>query len=344
MLTFQEFSESLKQNNVIYPIYIFVGEESYLINLGLNKLEQVISVDYVNRETFYLQYTSIIYILSSIQTYPFYGKLREIIVKDIDKMTTKESEHLIMYLGYLVDNSTNISCLILIYPTNYKNDTNIKRQEFIYKCISSKRCMVVNCRTLLHHELIQFIKNEFTTRNKIISNEILYLISTKLGTNLASIVSEIEKLTLCMDNQTTSITNNHCYKTLQHTYNTKLISLYSAIIKKNMSVAFSTVNQLFIDNQEPIVILHIIASSLRKIINAKSMLEEQNISKLKIAKILKVRQDSITSFFKNVQKHNLEQLKNSFKILLKLDIGIKSAYDFSYIRTLIDEIIIFICQ
>jgi DNA polymerase-3 subunit delta len=344
IFTFQKFNHSLKKNNVIYPIYVFLGEDSYLINLALKQLEQVLCVDNLDREVFCLQYTStsILDILNSIKTYPLYGNTREIIVKYIDKMTSNDSDYLTKYL----DNIIKTSCLILVYYNNYKNDTSIKRQEFINKCINSQKCMVINCQMLLYNELKEFIQDEFTKRNKRISKEALSLISKKIGKNLANISNEVEKLTLLLGDETNIINSDDCYKFFKNMYNpnTNLSILYSSLIEKKLSVALFTIEQLFIDNQEPILILYTIASSIRKIIYAKSMLDEQNISSINIARKLNIKQYNINTFFKKLQQHNMNQLKNSFHMLLKLDIAIKTIHNDSYIKTLMNEIIIFICQ
>jgi DNA polymerase-3 subunit delta len=341
LFTFYEFSETLKKNKIISPMYIFAGEEFYLINLGLNKLEQVLNVDILDREIFYIKDTAITDILGSVQTYPFYGAIREIIIKDLDKMTTTDSDSLIKYLD---NNVIKTSCFILIYYNNYKNDTIIKRQEFIKKCISSRICTVVNCRPLLHNELKKFIKDEFAKRNKTISNEAILLLSTKFGKNLFHISNEIEKLTLLIGNETSAVTINDCNKIFKNINNSKFRTLSLSIIAKNLSVALCTIDQLFIDNQDPLVILSIIASSIRKVIYAKGMLHEQKIHTTEIAKILNIRQNSINSFFKKIQQHSIQQLKTSFKMLLNLDIEIKTAHNHTTIRTLMEEIIIFICR
>ncbi len=176
----QDF-RNLISSQKISPVYLLAGEESYFINMCLNKIEKLAVSDDLNREVFYASESSAADILNALQTLPFLSeKIRVVIVKDVNKMKAVDAERLTSYLSNIIETS----CLILLYFDNYKKETVSKRKEFINKCISSKNCISVNCRKQYESEVKEFIKNEFAQKAKEVSYDVISRIVEENGTNL----------------------------------------------------------------------------------------------------------------------------------------------------------------
>src|SRR3989304_8019911 len=107
------YSELIKniEKGKIEPLYLFYGEEGFLIDEAVKKIVSVI-VEPSNRD-FNLEFlrggeTSCEEIISKAQTLPFMGEKRVVIVKDIDEIKASGAERLMEYCS----NPSPSTCLI----------------------------------------------------------------------------------------------------------------------------------------------------------------------------------------------------------------------------------------
>jgi DNA polymerase-3 subunit delta len=315
----QNFNK-LISSKIVFPVYLFTGEESYLVNLCLEKLDKLLEVSDFSKEVFYISESTFDDILNALYTPAFLGKKREVIVKDVNKINLTDAVKLVNYLSNVVESS----CLILLYSCNYKKEASVKRKEFINKCISSEKCITVNCRKQYKNEIEEFIKSEFAKKNKTISYDVISKIIDDTDTNLSNISSELEKISLLVGENKKDITYCDFEKTKGFTKETNTYALSSSIESKNLGRAMFILERLISEGEELIIILSVISSTIRKLLNAKSMLEEQKMSIQEVSSIIGIHNLYVNSFFINLKKHDLEKLKTSFKVILEADISIKS--------------------
>ncbi|MDR3256720.1 MAG: DNA polymerase III subunit delta [Endomicrobium sp.] len=319
ILKIQDFNK-LVSSKIISPVYLFVGEEFYLIDLCLSKIEQFLTADDLNKEIFYASESSAEDILNALQTFPFLSERKVIIVKGTNKIKAVDAERLTGYLSNIIETS----CLILLYSDNYKKETVAKRKEFINKCIASKNCIAVDCRKQYENEVKVFIKNEFDQRDKIVSHDVISRIVNENGTDLLNISNEIEKLSLFVGKNKKDITQNDFEKISGYTKEVNIYSLSSNIEAKDLKKTIFILEKLLSEGEEPVMILSAISSAVRKMLNAKSMIEEQGISVDDTASALRIHSFYAGSFFANLKKHNTKKLKINLKTILQADISIKT--------------------
>ena len=186
ILKVQDFNRSISK---ISSVYLFAGEESYLVDICLNKIERFLAVDDLNKEVFYAAESSAEDILNAVQTLPFLSERRVVVVKGIDKMKAVDAERITDYLSNVIETT----CLILLYNDNHKKETILKRRELINKCISSKECVSVECRKQYESEVKDFIKNEFAQKSKTTSQDVIARIIDENGTDLLNIANELPR-------------------------------------------------------------------------------------------------------------------------------------------------------
>jgi DNA polymerase-3 subunit delta len=319
MLKFQNFN-SVISSDKISPVYLFAGEEPYLVDMCLSKTEKLIAADNLNREVFYIQESSVEDILNALQTLPFFNGKRVIIVKDVQKMKAGDAERFTGYLSNIIDTS----CLIFLYLSNYKKETIVKRKEFINECIASKNCICVDCRKQYEKEVKEFIKNEFSQKGKFISNDLIVEIIEKNGTDLLSISNEIEKLLLFNGKNEKNITKEDLAVISGYSRETNIYTLSSSIESKDLKKAIFILEKLLSEGEEPVMILSAISSAVRRMLNAKSMIDEQGMSDAQAAAVLKIHNFYSGAFFTNLQKYNIKTLKKSLETILKADMSIKT--------------------
>jgi DNA polymerase-3 subunit delta len=301
-------------------VYLFAGEESYLVDLCLNKIEKLLGVNDLNKELFYASDSNSEDILHAVLTLPFLSDKRLVIVKSVNKMRATDAEYITEYLSKTVDSS----CLVLLYSDNYKKETIVKRKELINACLASKNCVAVDCRKQYENEAREFVKLELADKGKTASYDLISKIIDENGTDLLNISNEIEKLSLYVGNESKEITEDDLEKVGGYTKEVNVYALSSDIESKNLKHAMFVLEKLFSDGQEPVMILSAISSSVRKMLNAKSMLEEQNISTSEVASSLRIHSFYSEAFFSNLKKHNTKTLKAALRFILQVDTSIKT--------------------
>ncbi|MDR2676895.1 MAG: DNA polymerase III subunit delta [Endomicrobium sp.] len=319
------------------PVYLFAGEELYLLEKCLYKIEKSLFVNNLNREVFYSLESSIEDILSALYTpsFSFFGEKRLIIVKNINKIKSSDAEKLINYLS----NTVGTSCLVLLYFDDYKKEIIEKRRKLIAKCIASKNCTSVNCRKRYHGEVTEFIKNKFLENNRTASDDVVARIIEQNGVDLLNISNEIEKLLLFVGEEK-NITVEDLIKICGYTKKINMYTLSFFIESKNFNKAMFVLEKLLTAGEDPIIILSVIASTIRRMLDAKSLIEEQFMSTVDVATKLKIHNFRAKEFFENLKSHNVHILKMSLQKILEADISIKTGN--GNVRSALERIILYL--
>ncbi|GMO65280.1 MAG: DNA polymerase III subunit delta [Endomicrobiia bacterium] len=337
LLKIQNFNK-LMSDRKLSPVYLFIGEESYLIDSCLKKTEELLAVSDLNREVFHASETCVEDILSSLKTLPFLDNKRIVIVKAINKIKTIDVEKLTNYLSNIVETS----CLILLYSDNLKKETTIKRKEFIDKCINSKNCISIDCRRRYKNEIKEFVRNEFALKEKIVPDDVISKIIDENDSNLLNISNEVEKLSLFVGKDKKNVTRDDLEEISGYTIKESIYALSLSLEAKNLEKSIFVLEKLVNEGEEPLILLSVVSSSIRRMLNAKSMLEEQGISSTKVAFKLGVNKFYEEVFFSNLKKYDMKSLKKSLEMILEADIVIKTGGG-DTISTL-EKVILFICR
>ncbi|MCL2484925.1 MAG: DNA polymerase III subunit delta [Endomicrobia bacterium] len=337
LLKIQDFNKHISSKK-ISPVYLFAGEEAYLIDYCLKKTESFLDAGDLNKEVFYAADSSSEDILNALQTLPFLSEKRVIVVKDLHKIKAADAERLSSY----IDNPVDTSCLIMLYPSNYKKETISKRKSLINDAISSKICVSADCRKQYESEVKEFIRNEFTQKGKTASIGVISRIVDENGTDLLNISNEIEKLSLFAGKDKKNITEEDIEKISGYTKEINTYSLSSYIEAKDLKNAMFVLEKLFEEGEEPVMILSAIVSAVRRMLDAKSKIEEQKMSGQEAAASLRIHSFFAGPFLSNLKKHSLKNLKDSMKIMLKADTAIKTGT--SDAVSALEKAILFVCR
>ena len=112
MLKYQELISSLKQGKIL-PLYLFYGEEEFLIqealDLIINKVVDPGARDF-NFNTLYCRDTPASELVNLCQTLPFMSEKRLVLARDFDALKAADLEELAPYLN---DPSPS-TCLVMV--------------------------------------------------------------------------------------------------------------------------------------------------------------------------------------------------------------------------------------
>jgi DNA polymerase-3 subunit delta len=114
------------------------------------------------------------------------------------------------------------------------------------------------------------------------------------------------------------------------------------IENKNLSKSLFVLAKLLEQGEEPVKILISVYSCIKRLLNAKSMIEEGKKSIQDIKSFLKIHPYFQNQFIENLQSHKLKTLKECLNLILEADIILKTgAGDF---RMAFEKILISICS
>lgn len=317
---------------------MFAGEENYLIDYCLKKTEFFLDAGDLNKEVFYAADSSSEDILNALQTLPFLSEKRTVVVKDLHKIKAADAERL---CGY-IDNPVDTSCLIMLYPSNYKKETVSKRKELVNDAVSSKMCVSVDCRKQYENEVKEFIRSEFAQKGKTAPFSVISRIVEENGTDLFNISNEIEKLSLFSGKGKKDITEEDLEKISGHTKEVNAYSLSSYVEAKDLKKAMFVLEKLLEEGEEPVMILSAAVSAVRRMLDAKSKIEEQGMTPQEAASSLRIHSFFAGPFLSNLKKHSMKNLKESMRIILKADTAIKTGT--SDAVSALEKVILFVCK
>ncbi len=180
------------KNKELLPLYFLHGEESYYIDVAVKAFEtEVLSEDEkaFNQVVVYGKDSNYLDILASARQFPMMGDKMLIIVKEAQdlRMDDAEQKALIAYIENPVE-----STILVFAHKNKKLDGKKRKLNDLLK----KKNYIYQSDKLRDYEVPKFITSELQKAN-IKSNAVIpNLLAEYLGTDLARIANEINKLKL----------------------------------------------------------------------------------------------------------------------------------------------------
>lgn len=336
-ITYQAFQKHL-QGKTLSPVYLFAGEEQFFIDTCLKSIEQKLAVDPLNREIFQAPDLDGKTVAEAVETLPFLGDKRLIILKMAHKLNNSDYE----MITKLIENPVDSSCFVLIVPDKVRDIK--KRKDLLDLCSSSKDCIAVDCKKIYDSDAVKFVKAEFAQRKKIISDELAQHIVEETGADLLSLYNEIEKICIYLGKDNNKISEEAFAKVSGWTKEINDFALGGEIEAKNLKSALFILSKMIIAGEEHIKILFQISSTVRKLLTVKSLIEEKNYNPSDAVSYARIYNSYFASIFlRNISKYKLTHLKECISKVLETDIALKTKSQ-SDKTSILENLIIFICK
>ncbi|MFA7074996.1 MAG: DNA polymerase III subunit delta [Endomicrobiaceae bacterium] len=337
-ITVNEFRKRISGKKTA-PVYFLGGEETFLIDDCLNRIEKKINTDDLNREVFQSVDCSGEDIANAVETLPFLTDKRVVIVKMANKLKNADYEK----VSFLIEKPVASSCLVLLFPEKLKNSSS-KRKDLLNLCLNSENCISVDCKKMYEKDLKIFIQEEFKSRNKTVTFDIVQQMIDESGMNLLNLSNEIEKICVYLGENKQKVSVDDFVKISGFTKEINVFMLTNAIEEKNLRYALFILEKMLQSGEKSIEMLSSIATAIRRLLSAKSLIEEKNYTPEQATEYIKIPPyfDFRAKYIRNLSKYKLKHLKLCLNELLKTDIAIKTGKtdDFSALENLI----IFVCK
>ncbi|MHB9154409.1 MAG: DNA polymerase III subunit delta [Endomicrobiales bacterium] len=302
--------------SVYKPVYLLAGEETYMQEEAWQYLEKKLGVDSLNLEIFYASESSLNDIILAAQTLPFMSERRLLVVKDTQKLRAGEIEKLSEFIKVPVHSS----CLVLLWNEKVRKDS---RKNALFSAVE-KAGEVVDFRSLYENELPAWVQQKVKESGKTISADAVQCLVQESGSNLLDLNNEIEKL-LLFTGARGDISAKDVETLSGHTRLANLNHLSDAVEGKRTADALRIIEDLLREGEIPLKILATVARALRRLLAARSLLEQRKSSHQEIRQELHLNAYFDRSFFSNLPRYTRRELENALEKLLSADLELKTS-------------------
>lgn len=310
-LTFELLLDSIKKRK-FYPVYLFHGEEGFLIDALVEEIENTVlnpSEREFNQNIFYGKDTDVRNIISSCLQYPMMSEHRLVIVKEAQ--TLKDIDLLIS----TVDDPVQSTILVIAYKEGRVNMTTKLGRAL------KSNAEIFEAKRFYESEIPRWILNYSKGLNMKITENAAIMLTTLLSNDLSKINNELQKLKiLYSENQTIDVLQIKGNIGLNREFN--VYELGNALGEKDNSKVFLILN-LFTQNPTAYPNVVIISALFTHFFRMIACKENSGLGDNELAKLIGVNSFFIKDYRKYIKYYSSQKLREIISILHEYDMRSK---------------------
>lgn len=316
MLKYSDLISNLKQGKIL-PLYLFFGEEEFLIQEAVDLIIKKVvdpGVRDFNFNTLYCKDTSASELVSLCQTLPFMSEKRLVIAKELDAFKAADLEELVSYLN---DPSPS-TCLVMLSSQGKYDKKSVTSAVEAHGAVT-------RFYALLDPEIITWIEGWTKTRGLSIQRDAAQFLWQTLGNDLQKIGNELEKVHISI-NEKKAITFDDVKTVVGDFREYTSFDLAAALGRKNREKAFLILSRLIQEGEAPVGLLGSIIWNFRRLMQAKVM-ETAGVGAGELMKKLRppVIFHQAALFKSQMKSYTLDELREAFDVMLSTDKALKSS-------------------
>ena len=277
-MDYRDIIMKIKQNS-FDSIYLFYGQEYYLIDNALDKFKAGLNegmLDF-NLDIIDGKEVQLDQLLSSIETFPFMDKRKVVIVKDFEIFTGSKKNFSESDEKYLLERLSDIPETTVLVFAVYGD---IDKRKSAYRKVS-KLATVCECKKIEGMELFRWVKREFSSLGVEINNSSIAYFIEQLGyneKNSSMILTDVKNEIFKMASYTGSgnvITNDIIEKLSPKKIENNVFKMIDSIGLKNAPEALRIFEDMIFDGEPVLRIMSLISRQFRIILKVKEMKNEK---------------------------------------------------------------------
>lgn len=326
-----EFIRRLEEGN-IKPLYLFQGEETFLIDECLERLKQSLipaeAADF-NFDKFSGMDLQVVDALAQAQTVPFLSKWRLIIITGIHQLPTEAQKQMIPYF----QNPCVSTCLVMTAP---KLDSRTKFAQAL-----KQSGEFVQFWKLFDRNLPEWIMRRARSYGYSMSLQTAAYLFEFVGNDLRQLDNELKKVIAYTN--TKEITPDIVQRVVGDIRERDIFELVDAIGVGNTADALRILNQLLTEGEQPLRILAMVSRQFRLLWKTKAhLVEHKSLSPNQLAGKIGVSTRSAQTLQRQVQRFSQVKLKQGVKRLYDVDLALKSSTNSP--KILLEDLFIDLCM
>ena len=313
-MTYAEFQQSVKSNRFA-PIYLFHGEEDFLIDEGIQLIVDK-TLDEgskgFNLDVVYGSKVDPKDVVGHASSFPMMGKKRVVVVKEFEKLAGTETEKEVVAAYINKPLESTILVLVSLEPDFRKKPfTDLK-----------KRAELVDCKPLYDNQVPVWIADRIRLQGREATAEACRLIQAYVGNSLRSLQNELDKLYVFMGERK-KISLEDIAAVVGATKGFTIFELQNAIGRKDPKDAIKILERMLEAGQSPqmiIVMLTRFFTQLWKLTDLRSQRKQDS----EIAREIGVSPYFVKQIVEFRSNFDIQQIEENFKSLLEADTVLKS--------------------
>ena len=310
-MKFQDIISSI-ETKAYHPVYFLTGEEGYYID----KISDYISKNVLetqekefNQSILYGKETDIAQIITEAKQFPFGSMHRVVIVKEAQNI--RNIENLEIYL----ENPSPSTLLVICYK--YKKLD--KRKKFTK--VLARKTLFFESKTLYENQIPDWITNYLSNKGYKIDEKASFILSEFLGTELAKISNELDKLMIIV-NKKDLITAEIIEKNIGISKDYNIFEFQQALGEKDVLKANQIANHFAANpkNHPLVVTLGMLFSYFQKLMTYHSLRDK---SKNNVAAELKINPYFVQQYSSASSNYSQTKLFHIFTYLKDYDLKSK---------------------
>lgn len=316
-----ELKNNLKQGN-LSNVYLITGKEQVFIKEIQKSFKEIMSAEEreMNFSNFDLEEVSIADLINEAISAPFFGERRLVFAQHPYFLTGEKTKNVIeqnvdLLIKYIQDPTP--STILVIFASYDKLDARKKITKQLKKLAT-----VVDAGQMEGPVLNRTIKADLNKAGYEIEPAALELLINKTKGNYSLITNQLDKLKL-YSLQTKKIDQTAVNELVPQSLEDNVFDLTTQILNKNIYKAEELYNQFLLQKIDPILLVAIIISQLRLLIQIQ-ILSEKGLSKGTIAKNLRLNPYRVKYSYRQAKSLNRKRLQVMYSDCVNLDYQIKS--------------------
>lgn len=291
--------------------YLCTGPEQYLKYQFLEKLKKSLSGKSEGRDLDFeiftageKEFTRIF--LDSFNTLPFISNQKLTVVKDVEKLSSRERDLILKLLKSPKDSTT-----LVFFASGSESDKPLRE--------ITKATKVIRCDRLKTNDINLWIKKEFDARKKRISPPVVNLVREIAGTDLFRLKNEIEKICSFLGSANV-VTREHIEMLLGEPSYETAFQLVDLVLEKKIDKILSFLDGL-LTRDKPNQILNLLAWQFRNFLTIKNLPKEVSLDDA--ARRLGMNRHFAGRLKEKAGRFTQAALKKNLEIILEGDLFMK---------------------
>lgn len=296
------------------PVYLLYGEETFLIEEALQRIE-TLAVDPASRDFNLCRFdgkeTSAPALLDTLQSYPFLGDRKLVVVKDFDTVPAAVLEQLEPYVA------DPLPCTVLVLVAG-----KIDRRRRFYQTTEEKG-VVTQFQPLFDNQVPVWVDRRVKAKGFGIDREAVTFLVEAVGNDLGRLEAAILQLCTYLGNRK-AIMPDDVEAVVGDCREWSIFELTNAVAEKNWEKAMKILNRMLREGEEPVMIVAMLARQFRILAKGLAMLAKGS-PKESVAGSLRVPKSSWPSLFQQFRVMKEQDAKRALLTLERVDRALKSS-------------------
>jgi DNA polymerase III subunit delta len=311
------------QNKKIQPVYLLVGEESFLMQETLRHIVQASLLEEekdFNLSVYDMEETPVETAIEDAETLPFMGEKRVVIIKNPVFLTSEKKkeklEHRVEKLEQYINSPAPYTIVVFVAPYE-----KLDERKKITKLLK-KQSVVIEMKSLSDDEAIKWMLNVAQEQRVELDKGAVEQLLVLTAGDLMAIHQELQKLsTYVGEGGTISVETVNLL--VARTLEQNIFDLIEHVIYRRSKEALQIFYDLLKNNEEPIKILSLLVTQFRLILQVKE-LSTVGYGQQQIASTVKVHPFRVKLALQQARLFQTEELAHILMELAEADYEMKT--------------------